>query len=78
MDGAANRLTEVGVKLGVIHVEFVSSEKVELVDSEAKFPWDVSPVEGGRFDFLWGFLGFSSTGVRHGVVFKIFREWVCL
>ena len=78
MDGAANHFTKVGVELGVIHVESVSSEKVELVDGEAKFPRDVSPVEGGRFDFLWGFLGFSSTGVRHGIVFKVFREWVRL
>ena len=78
MDGAANRSTEVGVELGVIHVKFVSSEKVELVDGEAKFPRDVSPVEGGRFDFLWGFLGFSSAGVRHGIVFKVFSEWVRL
>ena len=78
MDGAANRLTEVGVELGVSHVKFVSSEKVELMDSEAKFPRDVSPMEGGRFDFLWGFLGFLSTGVRHGIVFKVFRKWVRL
>ena len=78
MDGAANHLTKVGVELGVIHVKFVSSEKVELMDGEAKFPWDVSPVEGGRFDFLRGFLGFSSAGVRHGIVFKVFSEWVRL
>ena len=78
MDGAANRLTEVGVELGVTHVKFVSSEKIELVDGEAEFPRDVSPVKGGRFDFLRGFLGFSSTGVRHGIVFKVFSEWVHL
>ena len=78
MDGAASRLTKVGVELGVTHVKFVSSEKVELVDGEAQFPRDVSPVEGGRFNFLWGFLGFSSVGVRHGIVFKVFSEWVRL
>ena len=78
MDGAANRLTKVGVELGMTHVKFISSEKVELVDSEAKFPQDISPVEGGGFDFLWGFLGFLSAGVRHGIVFKDFSEWVRL
>ena len=45
------------------------------MNGEAKFPQDVSPMEGGRFDFLWGFTGFSSVGMRHGMVFKALNEW---
>ena len=74
VDGAANFPTEVGVKLCMFQVEFVPTEEVELVYSEAKFPRDVCPMEWGRFEFLWGFFGFSSTGVRHGIVFKHLRE----
>ena len=48
------------------------------MDGKTKFPRDVSPMEGGRFDFLWGFSGFSSVGVRHGVVLKLLSKWVCL
>ena len=70
MDGATCRPTEMGVELGVADVEVVSSQEVELMDGEAEFPQDVGPVEGRRFDFLRGFLGFSLTGVRHGTVFK--------
>ena len=75
VDRAATFLTEVGVGLSVCQVEVVAAEEVELVDGETEFPRDVSPMEGGRFDFLWGFLGFSSAGVRHGTVFKRLREW---
>ena len=78
MDGAACLSTEMGVGLGMVQVKFVAVKEVELVDSETKFPGDVSPMEGRRFDFLRGFIGFSSTGVRHGIVFKVFSEWVRL
>ena len=75
VDRAAHFPTEVGMGLSVVQVEFVVAEEVELVDSETEFPRDVSPVEGRRVDFLWGFFGFSSVGVRHGDVFKFLSEW---
>ena len=78
MNRAACSLTEVGMEVGMTQVEFVPAQEVELVDSEAKFPRDVGPMEGGRFVFLWGFLGFPSAGARHGMVFKVLSEWVCL
>ena len=78
MDGATDFSTEVGVGVSVVQVKFVAAKEVELVDGEAKFPRDVSPMEGGRFDFLWGFSRFSSMGMRHGTVFKVLSEWVCL
>ena len=78
MDGAACLSTEMGVGLGVVQVKFVAAKEVELVDSETEFPGDVSPMEGRRINFLWGFFGFSSAGVRHGIVFKVLSEWVRL
>ena len=48
------------------------------MDGETEFPRDIGPVEGGRSWFLWGFPRFSSVGVRHGSIFKYFREWACL
>ena len=74
MDRAANFPTEVGVKVCVSQVEFISSKEVELVYGEAKFPGDICPMEWGRFGCLWGFFGLSSTRVRHGIVFKCFNE----
>ena len=74
MDGAANFSTEVGVKVGVSQVEFIPTKEIELVYGEAKFPRDVSPMEWGRFEDFWGFFGFLSTGVRHGIIFKRLRE----
>ena len=74
VDGAANFPTEVGVKVCVSQVEFVPTKEVELVYGEAEFPRDVRSMEWGRFEFPWGFFGFSSTGVRHGIVFKHLRE----
>ena len=57
--------------MSVVQVEFVSAKEVKLVDGEAEFPRDVSPMEGGRFNFLWGLSGFSLSGMRHeGIVFK--------
>ena len=56
VDWATDFSAEVGMGLSVGQVKAVSAEEVELVDSEAEFPWDVGPVEGSRGDFLWGFL----------------------
>ena len=78
MDRTTFFLTEVGMKVGVIQVKFTTSEEVELVYGESECPWDICPVEWGRFEFLWGFFGFSSTRVRHGVVFKFLSEWLRL
>ena len=78
MDRATNSLTEMGVDVGMVQVKFVFAKEVELMDSEAEFPRDVGPMEWGRFRFLWGFSGFSSAGVRHGIVFKLLSEWVRL
>ena len=78
MDRAAFFLTEAGMKVGVIQVKFLSSKEVELVYSESECPRDIGPMEWGRFDFLWGCFGFSSAGVRHGVVFKLLNEWLHL
>ena len=45
------------------------------MNGEAELPRDVSPMEGGGFNFLWGVLfGLPSAGVRHGTVFKFLRE----
>ena len=74
VDGATYFPTEVGVKLCVFQVEFVPTEEVKLVYGEAKFPRDVCPMERGWFKFLWGFFGFSSSGVRHGIIFKSLRK----
>ena len=62
------------VGFGVVQVKFLATEKVKLMDSEAKFPRDVGPMDGG-FHVHMGFCLFSSSGVRHGVVFKQLREW---
>ena len=79
VDGATSFSTEVGVGVSMVQVKFVSAKEVKLVDSETEFPRDVSPMEGGRFNFLWGLSGFSSSGMRHEVViFKYRREWACL
>ena len=48
------------------------------MDGETEFPRDVSPMEGGRFNFLWGFSGLLSVGVRHGIIFKVLSEWIHL
>ena len=79
MDRATFFFTEVGMKVGVIQVKFTSTEEVELVYGESKCPWDIHPMEWGRFKFLWGlFFGFSSAGMRHEVVFKCLSEWLRL
>ena len=78
MDGTTCLATEVRVGLGVVQVEFVATQEVELVNGETQCPGDVGPMEGGRFDFLWGFSGFSSAGMRHGTVFKRRSWWIRL
>ena len=78
MDRATFFLTEVGVKVGVIQAKVTSAKEVELVYGESECPRDVSPMERGRFEFLWGFFGFSSARVRHGIVFKLLIEWLRL
>ena len=75
MDRAAFFFTEVRMELGVVHVELASSKEIELMYGESECPRDVGPVEWGRFNLFWGFLGFSSAGVRHGIVFKLLNEW---
>ena len=70
VDGATCLFAEVGVGSGVVQVEFVMAKEVKLIDGEAGFPGDVSPMEGRGFNFLWGFSSVSSSGVRHGFVFK--------
>ena len=74
MDGATKLFTETRVGFGVVQVEFVVAEEVELVDGETKFPRDVGPMDGG-FSVLWGFHSVASSRVRHGVIFKQRREW---
>ena len=69
MDGTAGFLTEAGVDSSMVKVKVVVVEEAELVNGEAQFPRDVGPVDGG-FDVLQDFLLFSSSRVRHGVVFK--------
>ena len=54
MDRATFFFTEVGMKLGVVHVKLASSKEIELVYSESECPRDIGPVEWGRFDLLWG------------------------
>ena len=77
MDRTAGFLTEAGVDSSVVKVEVVVVEEAELVNGEAQFPRDVGPVDGG-FNVLWDFLLFSSSGVRHGAIFKYRSEWVRL
>ena len=74
MDGVTSLFAEMGMSLDMVQVEFVLVEEVELIDSEAKFPGDVSPMEGRGFNFLWSFSLFLSAGVRHGIVFKSWRK----
>ena len=45
VDGAAQLLTEAGVSLGMVEVELMEVEVLELVYSEAQFPRDVSPLD---------------------------------
>ena len=78
MDGATCLFTEARVGLCVVQIKFSAAEEVKLVNSEAEFPRDVGPMDGRGFVVLWGFLLFSSTGVRHGVTFKYLSEWVRL
>ena len=77
VDRTAGFLTEAGMDSSVVKVEMIVVEEAELVNSEAQFPRDVSPVDGG-FSVLRGFLLFSSSGVRHGAVFKYRSEWARL
>ena len=77
MDGTAGFLTEAGVGPGVVKVEVIVVEEVKLVYGEAQFSRDVGPMDGG-FSVFQGFLLFSSSGVRHGVVFKYRSEWAHL
>ena len=74
VDRATHFFAEMGVGMGVVQVKFVTVKEIKLVDCEAEFPRDVSPVEGRGFNFLWGFSSFLSAGVRHGVVFKCQRK----
>ena len=69
VDGTAGFLTEAGVDSGVVKVEVIVVEEAKLVYGEAQCPRDVGPVDGG-FNVLRDFLLFSSSGVRHGAVFK--------
>ena len=78
MDRAACLFAEMGVSSGVVQVKLVSAKEVELIDCKAEFPGDVGPMEGRGFNLCWGFLLFSSAGMRHGVVFKRWRKWVHL
>ena len=78
MDGTTSFLAEAGVDSGVVKVEVVAVEEAELVYGGTQFPRDVGPRDGG-FNLLWGFLLLSSSsGVRHGAVFKYWSKWVCL
>ena len=77
MDGTTGFLTEAGVSSGVVKVEVIAMEEAKLMYSEAQFPRDVGPVDRG-FNVLRGFLLFSSSGVRHGAVFKYRSEWARL
>ena len=77
MDRTAGFLAEAGVDSSVVEVEVIVVEEAELVNGEAQFPRDVGPVDGG-FSVLWGFRLFSSSGVRHGAVFKYRSEWAHL
>ena len=38
------------------------------MDGKTEFPQDIGPMEGGRFNFLWGLSLFTLVGVRHEVV----------
>ena len=77
MDGTTSFLAEAGVDSGVVKVEMVVVEEAKLVHGETQFPRDVGPMDRG-FNVLWGFLLSSSSGVRHGAVFKYWSEWACL
>ena len=77
MDGTTGFLTEARVDPGMVKVEVIAVEEVKLVDSEAQFPRDVGPMDGG-FSVFRGFLLFLSSGVRHGAVFKYRSEWARL
>ena len=74
MDRAPSLFTETQVGFGVVQVEFLVAEEVELVDGETELPRDVGPMDGG-FSVLWGFRSFSSLRVRHGTPFNWLREW---
>ena len=77
MDRTAGFLTKARVDSSMVKVEVIAVEEAELVNSEAQFPRDVGPVDGG-FNVLRDFLLFSSSGVRHGAVFKYRSEWARL
>ena len=77
MDRATDLFTETRVGFGVVQAKFLATEKVELMDGETKFPRDVGPMDGG-LSVCRGLCSFSSSGVRHGVVFKQLREWECV
>ena len=74
MDRAPSLFTETRVGFGVVQVEFLAAEEVELVDGETELPRDVGPMDGG-FSVLWGFRSFSLSRVRHGTPFNRLREW---
>ena len=74
MDGTTSFFAEAGVDSGVVKVEVVAVEEAKLVYGETQFPRDVGPMDG-RFNVLRGFLFLSSSsGVRHGAVFKYQSE----
>ena len=77
VDRTPGFLAEARVGSSMIKTKFVEVKEPELMYGEAKFPGDVSPVDGGINDF-WGFLLFSSSGRGHGVVIKYQREWARL
>ena len=62
VDGAAGLFTEAGVGFGVVEVELMEAEVLELVYGEAQFPRDVSPLDRK------GIIVCSDEG--HGVVVK--------
>ena len=64
--------------MSMVQIKFIVTQEVELVDGETECPRDVSPVDGRGVGFLWGFFGFLSAGVRHGIVFNLLSEWARL
>ena len=69
MDRTTCLFAKTRVNFGMVQVEFAVAKEVKLVDSEAEFPGNVSPVDWSRGEFL-GFVLFCSSGRGHGIVLK--------
>ena len=54
VDGAAGLLIEAGVSFGMVEVEVMKLEVLELVDGEAQFPGNVCPPDGEGVVVCWG------------------------